>query len=120
MLAWTASLVVIATMPTREIAPGVHMPIISIGTWKSESGIDAYDIVTKWLKNSETGIDTALIYGDQGRVAAAIADSGLKRSDIFLTSKIPGCQGAALTKAAVDADLRYLNTTFIDLMLMRS
>jgi diketogulonate reductase-like aldo/keto reductase len=115
----TAS-VAMGNLPTREIAPGVHMPIVSIGTWKSSSGLDAYDIVNKWLNNSYRGIDTALVYFDQQRVAQAIADSGLSREDVFLTSKIPGCQGSFLTKSAVEYDLHRLNTTYIDLMLMHS
>jgi len=115
-----AAIVAVGAIPTREIAPGVHMPVVSIGTWKSSSGLDAYDIVSKWLNNSYRGIDTALVYFDQQRVAQAVTDAGLKREDIFYTSKIPGCQGSLLTKAAVNYDLTRLNTSYIDLMLMHS
>ena len=93
----------LSELPTVEIADGVAMPTISIGTWDSgEKAFDAYDIVTKWLNNSFRGIDTALIYLDQPRVAKAIKDFGLQRKDVFITSKIPGCQGSFLTKMAVD------------------
>ena len=109
-----------SVLPTVEIAPNVSMPVVSIGTWKSASGIDAYDITKKWLANGFRGIDTALIYLDQRRVSDAIVDAGLRREDLFLTSKIPGCQGAVLTKAAVAYDLKRLNTSYIDLMLMHS
>ena len=111
----------LSNLPTKEIAPGVFMPTVSIGTWDSgEKGFDAYDIVTKWLNNSFRGIDTALIYLDQPRVAKAIADFGLERKDVFITSKIPGCQGSFLTTQAVNLDLKRLNSSYIDLMLMHS
>merc|ERR1712032_1602766 len=52
---------------------------------------------------------------DQGKVAKAIADSGVSRNDVFITTKIPGC-GAA--QASIDRDLKDLNTSYIDLLLI--
>ena len=61
-----------SALPTVEIASGVRMPAVSIGTWKSASGLDAFDITKKWLANGYRGIDTALIYFDQQMSAVSM------------------------------------------------
>jgi len=93
------------------------MPVISIGTWTSDghAGEEAPKIVGAWLGQGGRGIDTALVYGDQAKVAKAITDSGLKREDVFITTKIPGC---GLAQASIDRDLKDLNTSYIDLLLI--
>jgi len=107
-----------ATLPTKEIAPGVEFPLVNIGTWLALSKKeDAYTISKNWLAQGFRGIDTALIYNDQGDIAKAIQESGVAREDLFITSKIPGCAAAA---SSVDSDLQQLNTTYIDLMLIHS
>ena len=82
--------------PTLEIAPGVNMPRVSVGTCcgSDTTGVPA------WLDAGGTGIDTAYDYGKTcpgGKQTdlAKILDSrsGLKRGDIFLTTKIPAGLG---------------------------
>ena len=117
--AFPSSLIV----PTKQISPGVHMPSISMGTWLAAGGQhpeNASLIVDNWLQLGGRGIDTALVYLDQADVASSIAASGVPRSNLFITSKIPACIGHALAKVAVEKDLQELNTTYIDLMLIHS
>lgn len=111
-----------ASIPTREIVPGVHMPYASIGTWTSGTTGEtenATDIVTKWLELGHRGIDTALIYNDQAEIGRVIASSGLAREDLFITSKIPVCEPLT-AGSAVESDLNKLNVSYIDLMLIHS
>lgn len=114
------SLAAVAALPTKEIAPGVKLPVVNIGTWlvgnKTEE-VGAHEITKNWLAQGFRGIDTALIYNDQKDIAAAIKESGIPREEIFITSKLPGCFAAA---ASVDADLKQLNVDYIDLMLIHS
>lgn len=109
-----------AEMETKTIAPGVVMPKVSIGTWVSGSTSkkeDPKEIVSNWLSLGFRGIDTALVYFDQKDVAEAISEAGLAREDVFITSKIPDCSAAA---SSVDYDLKKLNTSYIDLLLIHS
>merc|ERR1719401_3227471 len=105
-------------IPKKEIAPGVMMPVVNMGTWTADGSAtkeNATQIVSAWLGQGGRGVDTALVYADQGKVADAIAASGIDRKDIFITTKIPGC-GAA--QASVNADLNQLKTDYIDLLLI--
>jgi len=91
------------------------MPVISIGTWTEGTPANATLIVTNWLQLGFRGVDTAYVYFDQKEVAAAIASAGVKRSDVFITTKIPGCFDAA---QFVESDLKQLNTDYLDLVLI--
>merc|ERR1712048_646176 len=61
------------------------------------------------------GIDTANDYGNQQDVGKVIANSGIARQEIFVTTKIPSCNE---TDFYVQKSLRELNVSFIDLMLI--
>jgi len=104
------------SIPTMEIASGVHMPILSIGTGGLESKA-ATTIVLDWLAINGQGVDTAFVYRNQDSVREAIAKAGVPRSKLFITSKIPGC---FLAKHFLEADIRQLGLDYIDLLLIHS
>jgi diketogulonate reductase-like aldo/keto reductase len=68
---------------------GVKIPAIGFGTWQIPNGEVAYNSVAAALKNGYRHIDTALAYGNEESVGRAIRDSGIPRSEIFVTSKLP-------------------------------
>merc|ERR1719346_65792 len=72
-----------ATVPTKEIAPGVFMPLVNHGGGNQ----------TLWLEVGGRGLDTALSYGNasEANVSTAINSKIAKRSEIFVTTKIPCC-----------------------------
>merc|ERR1712166_799630 len=109
----TASVVI----PTQQIAPGVSMPVISMGTWSEGTSENSTLITHNWLSQGGRGIDTAWVYFDQTKIAETILASGVPREQLFITSKIPGCVAA---ERFVEADLKQLNTSYIDLMLIHS
>lgn len=110
-------------IPTKEIAPGVKMPFVSIGTWTE--GTKAADknvsaIVNNWLDLGAVGIDTAYVYFTQKDIAEALAARGADRSKLFITSKIPTCLGSHMTRYFVDYNLKALKTSYIDLLLIHA
>jgi diketogulonate reductase-like aldo/keto reductase len=110
-------------IPTKEVAVGVKMPVVSIGTWtegtkKEDKNISA--IVGSWLDLGGRGIDTAYIYFDQHDIAEVLAKYGIPRENLFITSKLPTCLGSSMTKYFLDYNLKQLNTSFIDLMLIHA
>ena len=72
------------------IAPGVFQPLVNLGGVHNSAHASNYSF---FLALGGRGIDTALTYGDdvQTKVARAIATSGVPRSEIFLTTKVPCC-----------------------------
>eukprot|EP00746_Dinoflagellata_sp_MGD_P154743 gnl/MRDRNA2_/MRDRNA2_85004_c0_seq1.p1 gnl/MRDRNA2_/MRDRNA2_85004_c0~~gnl/MRDRNA2_/MRDRNA2_85004_c0_seq1.p1 ORF type:complete len:317 (+),score=46.24 gnl/MRDRNA2_/MRDRNA2_85004_c0_seq1:87-1037(+) len=101
-------------IPVKEIAPGVNMPLLSIGSGGLESKESA-TIVSNWMQLGGRGVDTAFDYRDQEVVAKAIKDAGVDRKDIFITTKIPGCVNAEFY---VESNLNKLGTDYIDLLLI--
>jgi diketogulonate reductase-like aldo/keto reductase len=64
-------------------------------------------------------IDTAHIYGNEKGVGAAIKKSGLKREEIFLTSKIWHNEcGEGITSKAIEKMLKRLDVSYLDLLLI--
>ena len=113
---------------TVQIAPGVEMPTVSLGTC---CGSSPQEGLQGWLDAGGRGIDTALNYGDQTVIAEILAKNPhIARSELFLTSKIPAglggsayCNASTAAKeayAAVQEDVKQLNVTQVDLVLLHA
>ncbi len=95
-----------------------EMPIIGLGTWRS-SNDDAYTAVLAALKAGYRHIDTAAVYGNESGVGKAIKDSGVKREEIFVTTKLwNGDQGYESTLKAFETSLKKLGLDYVDLYLI--
>ena len=73
---------------TYELANGVKIPVIGFGTWQTPDGDVAQEAVETALNAGYRHIDTAAAYGNEASVGRAIKRSGVKRSDLFVTSKL--------------------------------
>ncbi len=101
------------------LSNGVKMPCVGYGTWQTPSGDVAFDSVKAALAAGYRHIDTAAAYGNEDDVGRGIAASGVKRSDIFLTTKHWITErGYQKTVAAVESSLKALGTDYIDLYLV--
>jgi len=100
---------------------GVTIPKIGFGTWQVAEGEEAYNSVTYALKVGYRHIDTAHAYGNEASVGKAIADSGIDRKDIFVTTKLPShikdYQG---TMQHFNQSLTSLGLEYIDLYLIHA
>lgn len=68
-------------------AAGASIPAVGLGTWKLK-GAECSEIVREALSCGYRHIDTARMYGNEAEVGAGIAESGIARDEIFLTTKI--------------------------------
>lgn len=95
---------------------GIKIPQLGFGTWKIR-GANAEQAVLEALNTGYRHIDTARIYRNEKRVGKAIASSGLKRQDIFITTKIFNTQHRDPVRA-LDASLKRLGVDYVDLYLI--
>ena len=106
------------TIPTIPIAPGVNMPLCGLGTGPPYSAKDTENAFAAALALGYRAVDTAHNYKNQASIARAISRSGVPRSDIFITSKLPGSMTFAETLNVSASNLMELNTTYVDLLLV--
>lgn len=104
---------------TVRLRNGVEMPRLGLGTYKSPSGGEVERAVSSALELGYRSIDTASLYGNEAGIGAAIAASGVPRTDLFLTSKVWNHeQGYEGTLAAFTRSLERLGTDYLDLYLV--
>jgi len=104
---------------TYTLNNGTKIPIVGFGTWQTPDGQVAYDSVLAALKAGYRHIDTAAAYGNEDSVGKAIADSGVAREDLFVTTKLWNADhGYDTTKAALETSLQKLGLDYVDLYLI--
>ncbi|MDG4859795.1 aldo/keto reductase [Streptomyces sp. T-3] len=105
-------------VPTITLNNGVEMPQLGFGVWQVPDDEAAQAIGTA-LKAGYRSIDTAAIYGNEAGTGRAIADSGIAREDIFVTTKLWNAdQGYDATLRAFDTSLAKLGLDHVDLYLI--
>lgn len=107
---------------TWTLSNGVAIPWVGFGTYKA-SDAEAADCVKTALKEGYRHIDTAYFYGNEAGVgrgmAEGMAEQGLKREDIFVTSKVWNTdRGYEKTLAAFEKTLENLKLEVLDLYLI--
>ncbi len=104
-------------MTTIEVK-GVHVPAIGYGTWLV-TGQDATDGVRDALESRYRQIDTARAYENEREVGRGIAESGVPRGEIFLTTKVPHTDARAdQVDRDADESLEMLGVDHLDLLLL--
>lgn len=104
--------------PTIELANGVQMPQLGLGTWPMDDA-EAARVVPQALELGYRLIDTAENYQNEKGVGAGIRASGIDRSEIFVTTKFNRqWHSIAGARSACEASLKRLNLDYIDLLLV--
>lgn len=92
------------------------MPLLGFGTWRL-SGRQCIDAVACALQAGYRHIDTATLYGNEAEIGTALAASGLPRSELFLTTKLPP-ELAGNPRPVLEQSIRELGAEWIDLWLI--
>jgi 2,5-diketo-D-gluconate reductase A len=104
------------SIPALALRSGPAMPVLGFGTWQIR-GESAYQAVRHALDAGYRHIDTATMYGNEAEVGRALADSGVPRDDVFVTTKLPP-ERAGRERDTLTASLRALRLEAVDLWLV--
>jgi diketogulonate reductase-like aldo/keto reductase len=101
---------------TVTLTEGARIPLLGFGTWQIK-GQDAVRATSAALETGYRHLDTATVYGNEGEVGRALADSGVPRDDVFLTTKCPPDR-AGRELETLRESLELLQTDHVDLWLI--
>ncbi len=99
-----------------DLAGGGRIPLLGFGTWQIK-GAKARRAVGWALDAGYRHLDTATIYGNEREVGAGLADSGVARDDVFVTTKCPP-RNAGHELDTLRTSLDLLGTDHVDLWLI--
>ena len=108
----------LVSIPNAMLNNGVEMPMLGFGTntLRGEVGVKS---VSQAISVGYRLIDTAHIYGNEEFVGKGIKQSGIKREELFVTSKLwVDDAGYESTKEAFELSLNKLGTDYLDLYLI--
>jgi diketogulonate reductase-like aldo/keto reductase len=106
------------TIPLLPLTSGTRIPQVGLGVWKAR-GKSSQDAVAAALRLGYRHVDTAQAYGNEQEVGEAIRTSGLKREEVFVTTKLWNAdQGYDSALRAFDASLARLGFDYVDLYLL--
>jgi len=108
----------VTEIPVLTLHDGVEIPQLGFGVFQIPPE-DTQEKVEEALSVGYRHVDTAAAYGNEAGVGAAIAATGVRREDVFVTTKLWNSeQGYDATLAAFDKSLERLGTGHIDLYLI--
>ncbi|MDQ7806863.1 aldo/keto reductase [Amycolatopsis sp. A133] len=106
------------SVPVIELNNGVRMPQLGYGVFQVPDDETATAVKTA-LEAGYRSIDTAAVYGNEKGVGQAIAESGIARDELFVTTKLwNSAQGYDSTLKAFDSSMAKLGLEQLDLYLI--
>ncbi|MGO2034952.1 MAG: aldo/keto reductase [Brevibacterium sp.] len=105
-------------IPTLDLNDGRSIPQLGLGIYamKGQEGVDA---IVGAIDSGYRLLDTAVNYENEREVGEAVANSPVDRSELFVTSKIPGRHhGYDEAIASTEESLARLGLDYLDLHLI--
>lgn len=111
------------SLTTKTLNNGLKIPIIGLGVYKSAPE-ECYATSLLALKQGYRHIDSAAFYKNEKEVGKAVRDSGIPRSEIFVTTKLFLTDADTDVTDAVTKQFQQsfdnLGIDYIDLYLMHA
>ncbi len=102
------------------LSNGVEIPKLGLGTWFI-SNEDVVQAVKEAARIGYRHIDTAQAYGNESGVGEGIKAFGLKREEMFVTTKLAAeVKSYKEASASIDGSIKKLEVDYIDLMIIHS
>jgi len=98
---------------------GLTMPSLGFGVFQIPDAAECERCVIDAIETGYRLIDTAASYQNEAAVGAGIRNSGVRREDLFVTTKLwVQDTGYEKTQRAIDASLKRLQLDYLDLYLI--
>ncbi|MDC0991461.1 aldo/keto reductase [Pontimonas sp.] len=98
---------------------GNTIPQLGLGVFKIDDEAECERVVLDALELGYRHIDTAMIYRNEAAVGRALAQSGIPRDELFVTTKVWNSdQGKDEAPAALATSLELLGLDYVDLYLI--
>jgi diketogulonate reductase-like aldo/keto reductase len=108
------------TQETYTLPNGIKIPVLGLGTWFIDDK-NAAKAVINAVASGYRHIDTAQAYGNERGVGEGIRNCGLKREEIYVTTKLAAEVKSYIGAiAAIDDSLQRMELEYVDLMLIHS
>nr|NLI51453.1 aldo/keto reductase [Propionibacterium sp.] len=104
------------TQPTVTLAGGTNIPMVGLGTWPMDDA-EARRVVRQAIEIGYRHVDTAENYANERGVGDGIRDSGLDRSEVWVTTKF-NRRWHADPAAGLRGNLERLGLDYVDLALI--
>ena len=102
--------------PTLTLRDGTEMPVLGLGVWQMAAGRETEQAVEWALEAGYRHVDTATLYRNEQSVGAAVRRSGLRREEVFVTTKLLPQRGGAAGELRKSLD--RLGLDYVDLYLV--
>lgn len=106
-------------MQTVKLNNGVEIPVLGFGTFQITDPVEAEQSVIAAIKAGYRHIDTAQSYMNEEAVGRGIANSGVPREELFVTTKVwvenVSYEGV---KASIERSLKRLGLDYLDMLLI--
>jgi diketogulonate reductase-like aldo/keto reductase len=101
------------------LSNGNKIPCVAFGTWKLSEDDTTVDIVKMAIDCGYRHIDTAFSYFNEVSVGKAVRTCGLKRSELFVTTKLSNdSHGYENTLKEFEMSMEKLDIDYVDLYLV--
>ncbi|MCL1842540.1 MAG: aldo/keto reductase [Defluviitaleaceae bacterium] len=102
-----------------QLNTGAKMPMLGLGVFGVGEDDTGKEAVLSAIAAGYRSIDTAAAYNNEQLVGQAARESGIKREELFITTKLANtAQRAGDLAAAFDKSLENLGMDYVDLYLM--
>ena len=110
----------VATQPgkTRSLADSNSIPLLGLGVWQVPDGPECVNAVRSALELGYRHIDTAQAYGNEQSVGQGLRESGVRRDEVFITTKFYPADGDPVAEA--ERSLERLGVDYLDLYIIHS
>lgn len=107
-----------STIPEVTLNNGIRMPQLGFGVYQVPED-ETRGVVASALEAGYRSIDTAALYRNEAGTGRALAESGIPREELFVTTKLWNTdQGYDAALKAFDTSLAKLGLEYVDLYLV--